>query len=141
LGEVLAGVDESTTVVVMAGHGMTSKYQTQFMLANILLKLGVAERDLSTSVGPIPWSAKRVLDPTLTWGWQHTPEVVRRWLEPLRHRTRELVQTPSRNTKIPLDPAAGKCFILENNSTHGGIRVNLVGREPAGKIRPGAEYE
>jgi predicted AlkP superfamily phosphohydrolase/phosphomutase len=141
LGEVLAGVDENTTVVVMAGHGMASKYQTQFMLANILLKLGVAERDLSTSVGPIPWSAKRVLDPTLTWGWQHTPQVVRRWLEPLRHRTRELVQTPSRNTKIPLDPAAGKCFILENNSTHGGIRVNLVGREPAGKIRPGAEYE
>jgi predicted AlkP superfamily phosphohydrolase/phosphomutase len=40
-----------------------------------------------------------------------------------------------------LDAAAGKCFIINNNHTYGGIRVNLVGREPAGKIHPGSEYE
>src|SRR6185312_13305654 len=28
-----------------------------------------------------------------------------------------------------------------NNHAHGGIRVNLVGREPNGKIKPGAELE
>jgi predicted AlkP superfamily phosphohydrolase/phosphomutase len=141
LGEILAGVDESTTVIVMASHGMTAKYVPQFMLSDILLKLGVAKRRADTTAGPLPQSVKRSLDPVLTWGWQHTPQAARRWLDPLRHRARGLVQTPSRNLPIPLDPAAGKCFIVNNNSTHGGIRVNLAGREPAGKVQPGAEYE
>lgn len=141
IGEILSGVDESTTVVVMAGHGMSSKYQAQFMLPDILLKLGVAKRDSSTLAGPVPWSARQILDPMLTWGWQHTPDFARRRLEPVRRRTRELVETPPKNAKTFLDPAAGKCFTLQNNSTHGGIRVNLVGREPAGKVQPGAEYE
>jgi hypothetical protein len=64
--------------------------------------------------------------------------VARSWLEPLRHRAHALVEQP---TKVPLDPAAGKCFIINNNSRHGGIRVNLAGREPEGKVQPGAEYE
>jgi predicted AlkP superfamily phosphohydrolase/phosphomutase len=40
-----------------------------------------------------------------------------------------------------IDPAASKVFTIVNNTAEGGIRVNLVGREPAGKVRPGAEYE
>jgi len=39
-----------------------------------------------------------------------------------------------------LDPAAGRCFVIPNNN-YGGIRVNLAGREPAGIVRPGPEYE
>jgi predicted AlkP superfamily phosphohydrolase/phosphomutase len=137
IGEILAGIDESTTVIVMAGHGMTAKYVAQFMLEDILLKLGVAIRAPGVSK-PLPASLRQRLDPVLTWGWQHTPNVARRWLDPLRHRAHALVQTP---TKTPLNRAAGKCFIINNNSTHGGIRVNLAGREPEGKVQPGAEYE
>ena len=33
------------------------------------------------------------------------------------------------------------CFTTPNNDVYGGIRVNLVGREPQGRIHPGAEYE
>ena len=137
IGEILADIDDSTTVIVMAGHGMTAKYVAQFMLEDILLKLGVAIRGAGAPK-PLPPSLRRRLDPVLTWGWQHTPHVARRWLDPLRHRAHALVQTP---TKTPLNRAAGKCFIVNNNSTHGGIRVNLVGREPEGKVQPGAEYE
>jgi len=120
---------------------MMSKYVAQFMLADILIALGVAVRDSGEAGGAVSRKARQVLDPMLTWGWQHTPQNARRWLEPLRQSARELVQTPTRDAQIPLDPAAGKCFLINNNHTHGGIRVNLVGREPAGKVKPGAEYE
>ena len=138
IGEILADVDESTTVVVMAGHGMTAKYVPQYMLADILLKLGVAKAPAGAPPKPLPPSLRRTLDPILTWGWQHTPHVARRLLDPLRRRAYALVVQP---TKVPLDPAGSKCFPINNNSTHGGIRVNLVGREPEGKVQPGAEYE
>lgn len=33
------------------------------------------------------------------------------------------------------------CFPVSSNTDNGAIRVNLVGREPNGRIRPGAEYD
>jgi predicted AlkP superfamily phosphohydrolase/phosphomutase len=141
LGEVLADVDENTTVVLLASHGFAAKYAAQFMLPDILLALGVAKRSASASDGPVPSKVKQVLDPVLTGMWQRTPQRARNLLEPLRRRTRELVAAPPRDAQVPLDPAAGKCFLLVQGNTHGAIRVNLVGREPAGKIHPGAEYE
>jgi len=140
IGKILEGVEEETMVIVMAGHGMTSKYVAQFMLGDILLRLGAATRIPTVTEGPVPLFAKRILDPLLTWGWQHTPRPVRQWLVPLQQRTRDLVHV--RSEYLPsLDPAASRCFIINNNHTHGGIRVNLAGREPSGKVQPGAEYE
>ena len=138
IGDILAEVDERTTVIVMACHGMSCKYMPQHMLPDILLKLGVAKRPAGAPPPPLPTSLRRTVDPILTWGWQHTPQLARRWLEPLRHRAHALVEQPA---KVPIDRAAGKCFPLNNNSTHGGIRVNLVGREPEGKVQPGAEFD
>jgi predicted AlkP superfamily phosphohydrolase/phosphomutase len=138
IGEILADVDERTTVIVMACHGMTCKYVPQFMLSDILLKLGVARRPVGAPPPPLPPSLRRTVDPILAWGWHHTPQLARRWLEPLRQRAHALVEQP---TRVPIDRAAGKCFPLNNNSTHGGIRVNVVGREPEGKVRPGAEFD
>ncbi len=39
------------------------------------------------------------------------------------------------------DLATRLCFTTPNNDVYGSIRVNLVGREPQGRIHPGAEYE
>ena len=38
-------------------------------------------------------------------------------------------------------PGTRRCFKVPNNDTWGAIRVNLVGREPAGRVHPGAEYD
>lgn len=141
IGEILAAVDERTTVVVMASHGMNGKYVPQFMLGDILVKLGVAVNRRAEAGGPNTIAMKRAIDPVLTWAWQHTPEAARALLQPLRHRARDWVATPSRDLPLTLDPAESRCFIITNNHTHGGIRVNLKGREPAGKVEPGAEYE
>ncbi|MBW4551188.1 MAG: alkaline phosphatase family protein [Aphanocapsa sp. GSE-SYN-MK-11-07L] len=40
-----------------------------------------------------------------------------------------------------LNVSGRKCFMLGNNDACGAVRVNLVGREPDGKVNPGAEYE
>ena len=37
--------------------------------------------------------------------------------------------------------ASRNCFQAPNNSVSGAIRINLVGREPNGRIHPGPEYE
>jgi hypothetical protein len=105
--------------------------------------LGVSKRSTAQGTAPdsIKAPAKRALDPMLTWGWHHTPEMAKRWLDPLRHRARDWVHVASPDVPVKLDLAASECFIVENNHTHGGIRVNLIGREPAGKIAPGAECE
>jgi predicted AlkP superfamily phosphohydrolase/phosphomutase len=141
IGDILADVDDRTTVVVMASHGMNAKYVPQFMLGDILVRLGVAADKPSPAGGPGTLAAKRALDPMLTWAWHRVPGFARSWLDPLRRRTRDWVSVPSRDIPASLDPAAGKCFIITNNHTHGGIRVNLAGREPAGTVQPGAEYE
>jgi predicted AlkP superfamily phosphohydrolase/phosphomutase len=39
------------------------------------------------------------------------------------------------------DRTSKRCFGAPNNDVYGAIRVNLVGREPHGRVRPGEEYE
>jgi predicted AlkP superfamily phosphohydrolase/phosphomutase len=136
IGEILAEVDEETTVVVLASHGMQGKYPAQFMLGDILARLGVAVNKAEADGSARWFGVKRVADSVLTWGWQHLPRFVKAPLNPLRYRARDWVATPARDLPLTLDPAAGKCFIIPNNHTHGGIRVNLIGREPEGKVRP-----
>jgi predicted AlkP superfamily phosphohydrolase/phosphomutase len=40
-----------------------------------------------------------------------------------------------------IDPARSRCFVVENNHAHGGIRVNLAGREPNGLVAPGDDLD
>jgi predicted AlkP superfamily phosphohydrolase/phosphomutase len=135
IGEVLAEVDDSTTVMVLASHGMGYKYGPQFMLDRILLRLGAA--------APVPLVASEPavrlrdrIDPLLTWGWQHLPQQVRDSLQSSRGKVRHWIDGDGKSKPQLIDPAAGKCFLVENNYAHGGIRVNLAGREPDGKVAP-----
>lgn len=34
-----------------------------------------------------------------------------------------------------------RCFLVPNNDVYGGIRVNLAGREPRGRVHRGSEYD
>ena len=142
IGEVLKEIDEETTVIVLASHGMGYKYGPQFLLDRILLALDVAAP--AASVAPVPDRGPRLrdrFDPILTWGWQNTPKALREVLQPIRRPLRGWMM-PEGKARVPLvDPAGGKCFTVENNHAHGGIRVNLAGREPHGKIEPGAELD
>jgi predicted AlkP superfamily phosphohydrolase/phosphomutase len=141
IGQALQCIDDDTIVVVLASHGMGYKYGPQFLLDRMLLGLGVAA-PAPTAPPPAPRPRRRdLLDPLLTWGWQHTPRRLQAMLNPVRTPLRNWM-LPDRPAAAPLvDPAASLCFRVENNHAHAGIRVNLVGREPQGRVAPGAEYD
>ncbi len=42
---------------------------------------------------------------------------------------------------VRYDRSRRKCFAAPHNQNSGAVRVNLIGRESRGKIRPGAEYD
>ena len=140
IGEVLKHVDDDTTVIVLVSHGMGYKYGPQFLLDKILLRLGVAAP--ASYIPPAPEPRFRDhFDGPLTWAWQHIPDSLRALLQPIRNPLRSWMLPEERPRPPTIDPAQGKCFLVENNHAHGGIRVNLVGREPEGKVAPGAELE
>jgi predicted AlkP superfamily phosphohydrolase/phosphomutase len=133
LGDVLADVDTNATVIVLVSHGMGYKYGPQFLLDRILIKLGVAQPALLPETESSPRLRDRA-DPFLTWGWQRIPGRLRDLLQPVRAGMRNWIDgEPGPKPKL-IDAANSKCFLVENNYAHGGIRVNLVGREPHGKV-------
>jgi predicted AlkP superfamily phosphohydrolase/phosphomutase len=143
LGRVLEEVDDRTTVILFTGHGMGSKYDSQFFLDDILLRLGyavapsarvAAERSISTA-------RHHQVDEWMTRAWQRMPRGLKRIAQPLRMSLRGWVED-TRPARLPkIDPAASRCFPVPNNAVHGGIRVNVAGREPEGKVGRGAEFD
>lgn len=137
IGAILATLSEETIVIFLANHGMGSKAHAQHLLDEMLLGLGYA--------APKPRTDRRTtwrdrVDPFLTWGWQRLPESARERLTPLRDAKREIVN-PERPRAALIERASSRVFTVVNNSAHGGLRVNLRGREPRGMVLPGAEYE
>jgi predicted AlkP superfamily phosphohydrolase/phosphomutase len=133
LGEVLSEVDESAIVIVLVSHGMGYKYGPQFLLDQILLRLGVAVPADIVESEASPRLRDRA-DPLLTWGWQQLPQAMRDLLQPARAGMRNWIDGEPAPKPNPINLARSKCFPVENNYAHGGIRVNLEGREPEGKV-------
>lgn len=139
MGSILAEVGDDTLVVVLAGHGMTHKIGAQFLLPQILIRLGVAA---PAPPAELP-ARKRVLDSVLSWAWQRTPQFLKRPLEPLRTRTGSWVGEAGLAIAphlAAIDAARSKFFVLDNGFPVSGLRVNLKGREPQGLVAPGAEF-
>lgn len=136
IGKILEGIDADTTIIVLASHGMGYKYGPQFLLDQILLRLKVASPPAIAPKKNGAGGLRRRLDPTLTWCWQQIPSSVRGLFQPARRRLRDWIDEERTARPPSIDPVGGKCFPVENNYAHGGIRVNLAGREPSGKVRP-----
>jgi predicted AlkP superfamily phosphohydrolase/phosphomutase len=138
IGDVLAELGPETTTIVLAGHGMTTKRGAQFMLHEILIRLKLAVPAEPALPAPTPVDA---VDSWLTWGWQHMPQGARQLLQPVRDRLRGWIDEPAGVPAPKLDAANSKCFLVDNHFAVGAIRLNLVGREPSGKVQPGAEAD
>ena len=89
IGRILARVGDDTTVIVLAGHGMLHKRGAQFLLPEVLARLGVSV--LATTPAPSP--VERV-DAALGWLWQRTPASVRRPLSGVRTRVQTWIDNP-----------------------------------------------
>jgi predicted AlkP superfamily phosphohydrolase/phosphomutase len=128
LGRLISLAGPETTVFVLASHGMGPHYDGTFLLEKMLrslLELPVAAR------------SKRTFARFLESVWHRLPSALRLRLRSLRGRTKRILGVAA---SVP-DLADRLCFATPNNDVYGGIRVNLVGREPRGRIHPGAEYE
>jgi predicted AlkP superfamily phosphohydrolase/phosphomutase len=135
IAAVLDHIADDSLVVVYAGHGMGPKYQPVYALAEILIRLGVA---IPAIPAPMPTEtsdafARGAVDAALRWAWRRIPASLRQRLRPQR----EASQEPLRRD---IDPSASQCFLIPNNN-YGAIRINLIGREPEGRIAPGVELD
>lgn len=128
---------EETTVFVLASHGMGPHYDGTFILDDILRRLkNVKMPTIGNQVSQV-----------LSSSWEQTP-ILREILKPLRNYIWKPLRNrfwksdkPVREALKEPDNSSRKCLTIPNNDTYGGIRINLVGREPKGKINPGSEYE
>jgi predicted AlkP superfamily phosphohydrolase/phosphomutase len=123
LGELIEAAGPDADVFVLGSHGMRSHYDATFMLDAILKRI---ERP-GTSVPSVKTAsrARRL--------WGRTPPIVRRMLAPLKGPAKE---------RLGMGELAGRRFFtVPNNDAYGAIRINLVGREPGGRVQPGDEFE
>ncbi len=140
IGRILAEVGPETRVIVLAGHGMAHKHGAQFLLHEILVRLNVAVPRQESQPEGSPRLRDR-LDPALAWGWRRLPATVRASLRPVRSQLRAWIDGPEGIPAPKLDHARSQCFIVDNGFAVGGLRLNLVGREPAGLVEPGPEMD
>jgi predicted AlkP superfamily phosphohydrolase/phosphomutase len=128
LGVLVDGVGPDVTVLVLASHGMGPHYDGTFLLPEILRRL----QDPPSS------ALRRRSGELLAEAWQRLPLWLRGRLAGLRDRAREPLAQVLPSTEME---GARRCFPVLNNDVFGGIRLNLIGREPHGRLRAGEEAE
>ncbi len=126
IGRILDRLDADTTVFIFCSHGMGPVSDGNYILDQVLGRLDEV---------PPPQRLRSVM--LMNRAWANMPGFVRTTLSPIRNRIRKTVHealvAPTRSRR--------KCFAIPSNGDCGGIRINLVGREPNGQIHPGAEYD
>jgi predicted AlkP superfamily phosphohydrolase/phosphomutase len=122
VGRVLSRAGPETTTIVLCSHGMASHYDATYLLDDVL-------RRIEGSAKP---SSRAFLDRARSL-WRRLPvRFTERFTAIARH-VHELPDSADRQSR--------RCFAVPTNANAAGIRINLVGREPAGRVRPGAERE
>ncbi|HEX2483855.1 MAG TPA: alkaline phosphatase family protein [Myxococcota bacterium] len=124
----------AATVVVFAAHGMSHLHGAQFLLRDVLVRLGV-----TAPATPRPPTSRERAAGLAGGAWLGLPAPLRRALQPLKARVWRGPTPAPRG--LGVDAAASLCFPVSNGLAVGGIRLNLAGREPAGRLAPGAEAD
>jgi predicted AlkP superfamily phosphohydrolase/phosphomutase len=125
IGRLLERVPDGTSVLVMSSHGMGPWYAGSHLIAPVLERL-----EMGGHVGAMRqeiWKAGQALAPQtrkrLKAGW------LGQAVNGLWHWTH---RNPMRRMRA---------FAVPSNNMTGAIRINLKGREPAGLVAPGREYD
>lgn len=137
MGRIIAAAGDAI-VLVVAAHGMSHWFGGEFLLPEILYRLGASERrpelPPERSLGASAIGGARAL-------WRLAPRAIRDGVFHLRGRMKRRFRKPPPPPVIDADPVGSRCFIVRNGHLTAGIRLNLVGREPAGVLAPGPEAE
>jgi predicted AlkP superfamily phosphohydrolase/phosphomutase len=123
VAQLLALAGPDTTALVFSSHGMGPLYNGDHLFADVLHRLGHIPPPWAPGVG---WRAMR-------WVWRRFPKAIQgRW---------SAAQRATIDRLWPRFDPRSTCFPILNGEVFGAIRVNLVGREPDGRIQPGAAYD
>jgi len=121
-------------ILLFCAHGMGPYRGAPFLLAEILFRLGATVRPSAASQ---PKGPRDRLVAAARVGWRMLPRIAQ---ESLRSCARRLVPRGSADRRVA-DVSKSRCFPVPNGSPVGGIRLNLVGREPQGILQPGPEVD
>lgn len=122
IGRLLHHVGMDTTVVVLGSHGMDAHHDATHLLDDILLAL---EGEQATQGRRWMERAQKM--------WKTLPLAVTESFGPVARHVRRLPEAGDRRRR--------RCFAVPTNANSGGIRLNLKGREPDGRLTPGPEAE
>ena len=132
LGELIAQAGEDATVLVLLSHGMGPHVGATHLLDEILARIdqfnrrdagvGRAERLVRRGFGALPRAMQRLVT-------AFAVPALRR-----RAAARDLI--PCREFVSAEERARQAYFLEPNNYVYGGIRLNLMGREPRGCVDP-----
>jgi len=137
IGDVIADAGDAAILVLVA-HGMSYWYGAQFLLRDILFRLGVARPPTATADRLGGFS---MLSESARWLWRRLPASLRSRLAPVRQRLASSAGSSETLPTMIADPRSSYCFPVNNGLAIGGIRLNLVGREPQGILDSGGVAE
>lgn len=126
LGRLLDAAGE-IPVLVFCSHGIGPAYSGTHLLDEILLKL---------EGRPSP-RRRQGLAQAMVAAWTGLPQALRTALTPLQKKLWPKLKAGL----VQPGKAQRRFFEIIVNDAAGGVRINLKGREPAGKVEPGAEYD
>ncbi len=136
IGRLISEVDKDSYVFVYSSHGMGPQDGVNSFLERILLRLD--HHDAAKRPTPAPTSlADRLARKLRTYA--RSPELLwwrfRKFLDPG-------LEFPVPDfAAVTLHVEDRRYFMLSNNDACGAIRINVVGREPRGKVSMGEQYE
>ena len=123
IGDLQKQAGSDVTLSVFCSHGMGPHYSGTRLLDDILLALE----------GRPPRQVRDSTAVALRGPWMATPRPLRTALRPLRDfAVRLLVENEKEGRQY---------FEVMNNNATGAIRLNVIGRERNGRVKPGAEYD
>jgi predicted AlkP superfamily phosphohydrolase/phosphomutase len=126
LGQLLAEARPQTTVCVLLSHGMGPAYFDENVIFDDVLRRIETSRGTPTSS---PYAILRRQWYRLPLAWRSALRSLRGKVLPFLHRA---LLFPERRTR--------QFYAVPNNAVAGAIRINLVGRDANGQVRP-EEYD
>ena len=122
LAEIVDASPDDAEIMILLGPGMGPNYNGERGLEEIL-------RYLDNVPAPAARKGLNFLKPL----WRRLPTKLRRRLSRVAERVDE--------SSVEADRAARRFFAIPGNHSHAAIRINLKGRDPAGLVEPGEEYD
>ena len=122
LGRIVDALGEDAFLMVLATHGMGPRYDATAALDSVLRRLeGI---DIPKASKPMEIIRKM---------WVGLPGMVRR---PFRRLADRIYDAPRQQER-----ARRRFYAIPTTDNCGGIRFNLRGREPKGRVEPGPPYQ